>query len=707
MKHCAYPWQQMLVDLTGDVVPCCYWSGYGNFGVPLGNTNKSSIEDIWNGEGYQNLRQAWQGEITDNHPCGNCLSYRWAAGNYPSFEWPSIFQPEVGHCFICSIGDDLQNLTNGDISEVKFYEDDKLLGPGSSAHDKIRREGKGAYSVWANNIYFSASDNSNPAINGRIYKIVFNEFELTLSKSALTNKALKNALAASNEYKNKETQAVSKPSIISLISTADCNIDCPACSQNKVRDLSVQHREETIPNILNIIPYMTKFTWHGGEPYLIKALRNFINNFESTDNPVLNFGFTTNATMLNEREIKKLKKFHRTELAISIDSFNPETFKKIRPGATLDRVVRNVVSVQENLRKPNHRATIGMIICKSNFVELGQNLKAVFDLGLYINLSPVVIEPSAEMITVFENFKEQTKGWHNSLAEAKDILSGLEKLPNGLAFSSNTISMVEELENIHKINERRHAKVSDIKFNIFDQHKVLDRMIDPALILKVNGVYISYKRLSAKSNEVNLAYPVNFVDEIVKSSDISSVEISLTPDLYYDFTYLAYLAETKIMNTYDLTINDTVIPITRRKNILMSNYGMVTPDGMHPKSAEEIRPSQLVTSNHIKSVEEGWNKINEFVLDQAKIKLEEGFCHIIELKEVLGDFNYSECTFKILEGDQLLRQNTDDHSAIREFGNGRYSCWGEFIYFSSLNDTGRLNPSSPITLQIFKKMREN
>ena len=43
---CAYPWQQMIIDLTGEVVPCCFWSGYGNSGKPLGNTNANSLDGL-------------------------------------------------------------------------------------------------------------------------------------------------------------------------------------------------------------------------------------------------------------------------------------------------------------------------------------------------------------------------------------------------------------------------------------------------------------------------------------------------------------------------------------------------------------------------------------------------------------------------------------------------------------------------------------
>jgi hypothetical protein len=129
----------------------------------------------------------------------------------------------------------------------------------------------------------------------------------------------------------------------------------------------------------------------------------------------------------------------------------------------------------------------------------------------------------------------------------------------------------------------------------------------------------------------------------------------------------------------------------RTSNFLPFKYGVIERENNHKPNTQD------------KPIETELNKINEFVLDQAAISPEEGFCHIIQLKEIPGKLNCSEYTFKILEGDQPLNHYTDDHSEIRKFGGGRYSCWGEFIYFSSLNSTGRLDPSFPITLQVFEK----
>src|SRR5438045_869955 len=74
---CAYPWQQMIIDLTGEVVPCCFWSGYGNSGKPLGNTNVNTLDEIWNGPEYRRLRLQIVNNNTEGFPCHECLAYKW------------------------------------------------------------------------------------------------------------------------------------------------------------------------------------------------------------------------------------------------------------------------------------------------------------------------------------------------------------------------------------------------------------------------------------------------------------------------------------------------------------------------------------------------------------------------------------------------------------------------------------------------------
>jgi pectate lyase len=59
--------------------------------------------------------------------------------------------------------------TEPTVSTLRLYENGVELGPAHSVHQDIRDFGKGRFSHWGTTLYFSASDNSNPATNGRKY----------------------------------------------------------------------------------------------------------------------------------------------------------------------------------------------------------------------------------------------------------------------------------------------------------------------------------------------------------------------------------------------------------------------------------------------------------------------------------------------------------------------------------------------------------
>src|SRR5438105_1199064 len=54
-------------------------------------------------------------------------------------------------------------------SRLQLFEDDLPLGPAHRYHDEIGTVGGGRFSHWGENLYFSASDNSDPNTNGRRY----------------------------------------------------------------------------------------------------------------------------------------------------------------------------------------------------------------------------------------------------------------------------------------------------------------------------------------------------------------------------------------------------------------------------------------------------------------------------------------------------------------------------------------------------------
>lgn len=67
-QYCEYPWTSSTIMAEGNVVPCTQIS---NNEIVLGNVNKNSLKEIWNGKNYQDLRKM---HVTGNFPKGHkCL----------------------------------------------------------------------------------------------------------------------------------------------------------------------------------------------------------------------------------------------------------------------------------------------------------------------------------------------------------------------------------------------------------------------------------------------------------------------------------------------------------------------------------------------------------------------------------------------------------------------------------------------------------
>lgn len=68
---CPFPWQYLVVQWNGDVVPCC--RDY-NAAITLGNVKESSLREIWNCSRYEDFRQQMAtGEFRNNPICSPCL----------------------------------------------------------------------------------------------------------------------------------------------------------------------------------------------------------------------------------------------------------------------------------------------------------------------------------------------------------------------------------------------------------------------------------------------------------------------------------------------------------------------------------------------------------------------------------------------------------------------------------------------------------
>jgi hypothetical protein len=89
----------------------------------------------------------------------------------------SLVSHELQNCYIITydFGTPADTTTLYTQSLLQIYEDGKPLGPAHAAHADIRATGLGLFSYWMDTVTsavalrFSASDNSDPLTNGRVY----------------------------------------------------------------------------------------------------------------------------------------------------------------------------------------------------------------------------------------------------------------------------------------------------------------------------------------------------------------------------------------------------------------------------------------------------------------------------------------------------------------------------------------------------------
>lgn len=587
-NRCAYPWQQMIIDLTGEVVPCCYWSGYANTGTPLGNTNLQTIDEIWNGEAYTELRQrAAADDFGDDHPCGNCLAARAANGVFPRFTWPAPFTHEEGHCHLARLPEDFWADVKDAGKPIELLENEAPLTAADALHADIRAQGGGRYSAANGWLWFSTSDNSDPASNGRTYVLRCGDREVTLAQFDAASRSGRNLLKAYAEYAAGAETMEAGPSMISFISTADCNIDCPGCSQNMVRYAKVQHRKETVEDVLAHVPDLAQFIWHGGEPFLIKRFRDFVDGFETPLNPNLTFGFTSNGMMITAAEARKLEKFPRLNASVSIDSFKPETFAVIRAGAQFGRVLENTLRLVKKYNGTDWVVSVGMIICKSNLAEIDHNVGFAIEHEIGLNLSPVVVYPVNEQLNVFEDYPRQTEGWLAALKRAKDIAAAAKATHARATDRVDFSGMLEEIEGIIVAAGETYAHTFPVTAIIDDPFGVIARTSNAALVAYVNNAPIAYRMLGAEQVSATINLPLS------KLPNHGKIRFDLLHSVQEPFGAISVGGMDIAAFTKDGHDRiEVVVPDycgkPRGRNIAWANYGATTPDGNQVAKPEDV-----------------------------------------------------------------------------------------------------------------------
>lgn len=159
----------------------------------------------------------------------------------------------------------------------------------------------------------------------------------------------------------------SKPTFVILLLTRRCNSKCKMC-QIAYKPFEEEMSTNQIKNLmLNLKgwlgPFIMKFD--GGEPTLRKDVWELISFADSLKiRPML----TTNGTLITKKNIPLLIKSGLKDIKISLDSLNPETYKKIRGKNFHKRVLKTITLLKKHTK--NIGISLSITITKHNVNEL-------------------------------------------------------------------------------------------------------------------------------------------------------------------------------------------------------------------------------------------------------------------------------------------------------------------------------------------------
>ena len=181
-----------------------------------------------------------------------------------------------------------------------------------------------------------------------------------------------------------------------------CNLQCIMCTGEQSSSIR-RHREHFPPlpraypdrffdELAELIPQLQTAKFLGGEPFLIpehhRVFDLMIDSGAATPIHV-----TTNATIWNDRVARVLEHLP-TSMAVSMDGLRAETVERIRVGARLEDILRNLDRFQEYTRQRGTYLALTYCLMTENWTEFADFLgfAADRDLDVYVN---TVMAPSS------------------------------------------------------------------------------------------------------------------------------------------------------------------------------------------------------------------------------------------------------------------------------------------------------------------------
>lgn len=185
------------------------------------------------------------------------------------------------------------------------------------------------------------------------------------------------------------------PKVMEFELSNQCNLECVMC--NGYFSSSIRKNREHLPPIQSVyndnfvdeldefIPHLTDAKFLGGEPFMIDIYLKIWERILKIK-PSIRMHITTNATFLNQR-IKDLLEGLHAGIILSIDTVNPETYRKIRINGNFEKVMEHLEYFRSYTARKRTFLSIAACPITHNWHEMPELLDFCIEknIALYLN----------------------------------------------------------------------------------------------------------------------------------------------------------------------------------------------------------------------------------------------------------------------------------------------------------------------------------
>lgn len=273
--------------------------------------------------------------------------------------------------------------------------------------------------------------------------------KLNLLRKKSKNLKFQNILLNEREILQKKTFLKSKPRKIHALLTAACNLNCIMCYIPR-RNLNYEISKKFIDFIESNIPYLETITWQGGEVFLHSKFNRL---FELAGKHNVKQNIITSGLLLTPEIINSIMQYD-TDLTISIDSAEPQTYEKIRSGANFKKLLENLELLKNHKNKRNFNYQMTSVIMSLNYKQLESLVKFAIYYGFnLISFQKIICSHDTKFLAITEKQQEEI---FKNVTELKEKYKDSIKIQTDIFFeeqSSSSESAEIEKKDIVKENK--------------------------------------------------------------------------------------------------------------------------------------------------------------------------------------------------------------------------------------------------------------